>query len=59
MFVNTPFNKEDYILTRKSYLLKGYTAEKFLKNFKVRAERTNSSEADKNSDSRGPILKTS
>jgi len=33
MFVNMLFNKEDNILIRNLYLLKGWTAQKLLKDF--------------------------
>jgi len=36
VFVNMPFNEEDRILIKKLYRLKGYTAQKLLKEFQVK-----------------------
>jgi len=33
MFLNTPFSKEYRVLIKNLYLLKGYTAQKLLKEF--------------------------
>ena len=47
MFINKPFSKEDHILIKHLYRLKGFTTRSCWKNFKLRIERAKYPEAVK------------
>jgi len=40
LFVNMPFNEEDHILIKSLYRLKGYIAQKSLKDFPVKSRKS-------------------